>query len=48
MIAECLLEIVSRERVGDWEGDSIMGQGHRTGFVSVVEQQSRYCIWFVR
>ena len=32
----------SRRRFGDWEGDTMIGKGHRGAIVSVVERKSRY------
>lgn len=34
--------VLSRERPGDWEGDSIAGRGNRSRLMSAVERQSRY------
>lgn len=31
-----------RKRVGDWEGDTIIGKGHSQALVSMVERKSRY------
>jgi IS30 family transposase len=33
-----------RRRFGDWEGDTIVGQGHRGGLVSLVERKSGYTL----
>ena len=33
-----------RERVGDWEGDTIVGKGHQQAMVSLVERVSRYTL----
>ncbi len=31
-----------KNRIGDWEGDTIVGLGHRSAIVSLVERKSRY------
>jgi IS30 family transposase len=33
-----------RRRFGDWEGDTIVGRGHRGGLVSLVEHKSGYTL----
>ena len=33
-----------RQRVGDWEADTIIGRGHRQAIVSLVERKSRFCL----
>jgi IS30 family transposase len=33
-----------RRRFGDWEGDTIVGRGHRGGLVSLVERKSGYTL----
>jgi transposase, IS30 family len=33
-----------RRRYGDWEGDTIVGRGHRGGLVSLVERKSGYTL----
>ena len=33
-----------RERVGDWEGDTIVGKGHQQAIVSLTERLSRYTL----
>lgn len=33
--------VAQRERIGDWEGDTIIGRGHRQALVSLVERRSR-------
>ena len=33
-----------RERIGDWEGDTIVGKGHRQAIVSLTERFSRYTL----
>lgn len=42
MISERPSVVLSRERPGDWEGDSLVGQGNRSRLLSMVERQSRY------
>jgi len=34
--------IDSRRRVGDWEGDTVVGKRHRSGVVTIVERKSGY------
>lgn len=36
--------VEKRERLGDWEGDTIIGRGHRQAIVSLVERRSRYTL----
>jgi IS30 family transposase len=36
--------IESRERIGDWEGDTIVGAGRSGGFVSLVERKTGYTL----
>ena len=33
-----------RERIGDWEGDTIVGKGHRQAIVSLTERFSRFTL----
>ena len=33
----------TRERLGDWEADTIIGREHKGGILSLVERRSRYC-----
>jgi len=38
-------EIVARrERVGDWEADTIIGKNHEQAIVSLCERKTRYCL----
>jgi IS30 family transposase len=37
--------IERRERIGDWEGDTIVGAGRSGGIVSLVERQTGYAIF---
>ena len=34
----------TRQRIGDWEGDTIIGKGHRGAFVTLVERKSKYTV----
>lgn len=34
----------ARERIGDWEGDTVIGNGHRGVLVTVVERTSKYTV----
>ena len=41
--------ISKRERIGDWEGDTIVGRGNKSGLVSLVDRKSRYLrLWLVK
>ena len=42
MISDRLAEVDYRSRLGDWEGDSIIGRGNRSSLVSLLERRSRY------
>ena len=33
-----------RSRIGDWEGDTVIGQGHKGVLVTLVERKSRYTL----
>lgn len=33
-----------RSRLGDWEGDTVVGQGHRSGLVTLVERRSGFAL----
>ena len=37
-------EVERRERLGDWEGDTIVGAGHSGGVISLVERKSGYLL----
>jgi transposase, IS30 family len=38
-------EIVDQKmRIGDWEGDAVIGKNHRGGLVTLAERKSRYVI----
>jgi IS30 family transposase len=34
----------ARQRLGDWEGDTVIGKGHRGALVTLVERKSRYSV----
>ena len=34
----------SKRRFGDWEGDTVIGNGHRGALVNLVERKSRYTV----
>ena len=34
----------ARSRIGDWEGDTVIGRGHRGALVTLVERMSRYTL----
>jgi IS30 family transposase len=34
----------SRSRIGDWEGDTVIGKGHQGALVTLVERKSRYTL----
>ncbi len=36
--------VAQRERLGDWEVDTLVGKGHRGALVSLVERKSRYTL----
>ena len=36
--------VAARRRVGDWEGDTVIGKGHRGALVTLVERKSRYTV----
>jgi transposase, IS30 family len=36
--------IEARQRVGDWEGDTVIGRGHKGVLVTLVERTSRYTL----
>lgn len=33
---------MTRQRIGDWEGDTVIGKDHRGALVTLVERQSKY------
>ena len=36
--------VTARERLGDWEGDTVIGKGHEGALVTVVERMSKYTV----
>jgi IS30 family transposase len=36
--------VQQRSRMGDWEGDTVIGKGHRGALVTLVERKSRYTL----
>ncbi|MGH8428604.1 MAG: IS30 family transposase [Gammaproteobacteria bacterium] len=36
--------VASRQRLGDWEGDTVIGHAHRGALLSLVERKSRYTL----
>jgi len=44
MIDERPEEIETRSRIGDWEGDTVIGKGHQGVLVTLVERKSRYTV----
>ncbi|MFM8860837.1 MAG: IS30 family transposase, partial [Methylocystis sp.] len=36
--------VEKRSRVGHWEGDTLIGKGHKQAIVSLVERKSGYAI----
>ena len=43
-ISERPLHVESRHRLGHWEGDTVIGAGHKQAIVSLVERKSGYAI----
>lgn len=43
-IAELPTKAVNRERIGDWEGDTICGKRGTGGLMSFIDRKTRYCI----
>lgn len=37
--------VQQRSRIGDWEGDTVIGKGHRGALVTLVERKSRVTHW---
>lgn len=36
--------VETRSRIGDWEGDTVIGKGHHGALVTLVERKSRYTL----
>lgn len=36
--------VTTRQRLGDWEGDTVIGKGHRGVLVTLVERKSKYTV----
>jgi len=36
--------VATRQRIGDWEGDTVIGKGHRGALVTLVERKSKYTV----
>lgn len=36
--------VTTRQRIGDWEGDTVIGHGHRGALVTLVERRSKYTV----
>lgn len=36
--------VETRQRIGHWEGDTIIGKGHQQAVVSLIERKSGYCL----
>ena len=36
--------VTTRDRIGDWEGDTVIGKGHGGALVTVVERASKYTV----
>ena len=34
-----------KSRIGDWEGDTVIGKNHKGGLVTLAERKSRYVCW---
>ncbi len=43
-IAERPAVVAARQRIGDWEGDTVIGKGHRGALVTLVERKSKYTV----
>ena len=43
-IEERPLIVESRKRLGDWEGDTVIGKNHRGALVTLAERKSRYTV----
>jgi IS30 family transposase len=36
--------VATRQRIGDWEGDTVIGKGQRGALVTLVERKSKYTV----
>jgi transposase, IS30 family len=36
--------VALKERIGDWEGDTIIGKGHKSSLVTIVERKSKFLL----
>lgn len=36
--------VAQKSRIGDWEGDTVIGKNHKGGFVTLAERKSRYVL----
>jgi IS30 family transposase len=36
--------VTQKTRIGDWEGDTVIGKHHRGGLVTLAERKSRYVL----
>jgi len=43
-ISQRASSVQSRRRTGHWEGDTLIGKGHKQAIVSLVERRSGYCL----
>jgi IS30 family transposase len=43
-IAQRAASIEARRRIGHWEGDTLIGRGHKQAIVSLVERKSGFCL----
>ena len=45
MLGNSLLWTIGQEtRIGDWEGDTVIGKNHKGGLVTLAERKSRYVL----
>lgn len=43
-IEQCLAVVDKKSRLGDWEGDTIIGKAHKGAVITLVERKSRYSL----
>ena len=36
--------VAQKSRIGDWEGETVIGKNHKNGFVTLAERKSRYVL----